>query len=66
MARKPKSRGTLVGVRLQPPLLAALDAFIEEHDERLSRPEAIRLVLVDALTLYGLLPAPEESEANGG
>jgi hypothetical protein len=31
-----------------------------------SRPEAVRLILVDAMTLYGLLPAPEESELNGG
>jgi hypothetical protein len=58
--------GKLVGVRLKPPLLAALDAFVKEHDEHPSRPEAVRLILADALTAYGLLPAPEESELNGG
>jgi hypothetical protein len=63
--RKPTGKGTLVGVRLQPPLLAALDAFVKEHDEHPSRPEAVRLILADALTLYGLLPAPDESELNG-
>jgi hypothetical protein len=31
-----------------------------------SRREAVRLILADAMTLYGLLPAPEESELNGG
>jgi hypothetical protein len=77
MAKQPRSRsqrkpgrpasgiGTLVGVRLPPPLLAALDAFVKEHDEHPSRPEAVRLILADALTAYGLLPAPEESELNG-
>jgi hypothetical protein len=50
---------------LQPPLLAALDAFVKEHDEHPSRPEAVRLILADALTLYGPLPAPDESELNG-
>ena len=58
--------GNLVGVRLRPPLLAALDAFVKEHDEHPSRPEAVRLILADALTAYGPLPAPEESELNGG
>jgi hypothetical protein len=53
-------------VRMPPPLLAALDAFVKEHDERSSRPEAVRLILGDALTAYGLLPAPEVSELNGG
>lgn len=52
-----------VKVRMPAPLLAALDAFVKEHDEHPSRPEAI---LVDALTAYGLLPAPEESDLNGG
>jgi len=67
---KPKRMATgkdkLVGVRLKPPLLAALDAFVKEHDEHPSRPEAVRLILADCLTAYGLLPAPDESELNGG
>jgi len=66
--RKPRAatgKDKLVGVRLKPPLLAALDAFVKEHDEHPSRPEAVRLILADALTACGLLPAPEESELNG-
>jgi hypothetical protein len=41
------------------PLLAALDAFTKEHDEHPTRPEAVRLILADALTSYGLLPVDE-------
>jgi hypothetical protein len=68
--RRPKRRRVSTGpgqvnVHLQPPLLAALDAFVKEHDEHPSRPEAIRLILADSLTAYGLLPAPESSELNG-
>jgi hypothetical protein len=41
---RPKStgRGELVGVRLLPEPLAALDAWIAKQREELSRPEAIR------------------------
>jgi hypothetical protein len=65
--RKPAT-GTGKGVmdRMPPPLLAALDAFAKEQDEHPSRPEAVRLILADSLTAYGRLPAPEESELNGG
>jgi hypothetical protein len=39
-------KGTLIGVRLQPIDLAALDAWIDVQDEpKLSRPEAIRRLL---------------------
>lgn len=58
--------GKDVMVHMQPSLLAALDAFVKEHDEHPSRPQAVRLILVDALTAYGLLPAPESSDLNGG
>ena len=34
--------GTMVGVRLQPDQLAAVDAWIEHQPDKLSRPEAIR------------------------
>ena len=37
--------GTMVGVRLQPDQLAALDAWIARQAEKPSRPEAIRLIL---------------------
>nr|WP_223806787.1 ribbon-helix-helix protein, CopG family [Novosphingobium sp. LASN5T] len=39
----------MIGVRLQPDQLAALDAWIEAQGERLSRPEALRRILATAL-----------------
>lgn len=42
-------RGQLIGVRLQPDQLAALDAWIAEQPEGLSRPEAIRKLLAERL-----------------
>lgn len=38
----PTGKGTLVGVRLQPDLLAVLDRFIAEEKPAMSRPEALR------------------------
>jgi hypothetical protein len=38
-------RGTLVGVRLQPSQLAALDGWIAKQDASLTRPEAIRAMM---------------------
>lgn len=46
----PTGVGTLVGVRLQPDLLAALDAFIESQPDELTRPEAVRRILAGALS----------------
>jgi hypothetical protein len=37
--------GTLIGVRLNPDDLAALDAWIEAQDEWPSRPEAVRILM---------------------
>jgi hypothetical protein len=55
-------------VRLQPPLLAALDRFAEEQDGKPSRPEAVRMILADALIGYGFLPhevpPPLKADAN--
>lgn len=39
----------MVGVRLQPDQLAALDRWIEAQDDKPSRPEAIRRILETAL-----------------
>lgn len=39
----------MIGVRLQPDQLAALDAWIAAQDKPLTRPEAIRLILEKAL-----------------
>jgi hypothetical protein len=38
----PTGKGTLIGVRLQPPTLARLDDWIAMQEDRPSRPEAIR------------------------
>jgi hypothetical protein len=42
-------KGLLVGVRLQPPQLQALDAWIEAQSTKMSRPEAVRKLLATAL-----------------
>ena len=53
---------------MQPPLLKALDKFIKEQPGKPSRPEAIRLILTDALISYGVLPVeappPTKRDAN--
>ena len=41
-------KGHLVGVRLQPPQLSALDAWIEDQPKKMSRPEAVRQILAKA------------------
>jgi len=59
---KPTGKGTLVGVRLQPPMLKALDSYIADFSEARSRPEAIRLILENILSVHGLLPLKPEKE----
>jgi len=50
----PTGTGHLVGVRLLPPALAALDAWIAaQPDPKPSRPEAIRRLLTAALDPKG-------------
>lgn len=41
----PTGKGTLIGVRLQPQQLSALDAWIVKQDAGLTRPEAIRAMM---------------------
>ena len=41
----PTGKGTLIGVRLQPSQLQALDTWIAEQDSSLTRPEAIRAMM---------------------
>ena len=43
--KRPGQSGELIGVRLQPDDLAALDAWIATQPDTPSRPEAIRRVL---------------------
>jgi hypothetical protein len=45
----PTGKGELIGVRLQPPALASLDAWIASQKPAPSRPEAIRHILADWL-----------------
>ena len=42
--------GQLIGVRLQPHQLAALDAWRADQPDQLTRPEAIRKILREKLT----------------
>lgn len=47
---KPTGKGTLIGVRLLPPLLDTIDAWIAaQPDPKPTRPEAIRRLLAEAL-----------------
>ena len=41
----PTGKGTLVGVRLQPDRLSAIDAWIAEQNAPMTRPGAIRAML---------------------
>ena len=50
---RPKQTGSLVGVRLQPEDLAALDAWIAKEPDPPSRPEAIRAMMRAALLMMG-------------
>ncbi len=52
---KPTGKGQLVGVRLQPGLLAAADAFIADQEDAISRPEAVRMILEDGPRARGYL-----------
>jgi len=37
--------GTMIGVRLQPDQLSALDSWIEHQPDELTRPEAVRRLI---------------------
>jgi cytochrome c553 len=47
--QRAESAGTMVGVRLQPDQLTALDAWIEHQPDTLSRPEAVRRLIEKGL-----------------
>ena len=56
--RPPTGTGELIGVRLQPDQLGALDKWIARHpDPKLSRPEAIRRMVTEHLAGERLLPS---------
>jgi hypothetical protein len=43
--QRAEAPGTMVGVRLQPDQLAAVDAWIKHQPDTLSRPEAVRRLI---------------------
>jgi hypothetical protein len=47
---KPTGQGTLIGVRLQPEQLAAVDTWREAQDGVPSRPEAVRRLIDKGLS----------------
>ncbi len=56
-------KGQLIGVRLLPPALEPLDAWIDAQPEpKPSRPEAIRHALADWLTDQGFVRHREDAE----
>lgn len=50
----PTGKGTLIGVRLQPKHLKALDVWIAKQKRPPTRPEAIRALLAEALGVEAL------------
>lgn len=48
-SRRPGQSGKLVGTRLQPEELDALDAWREQQPDKPSRPEAMRRLMMEAL-----------------
>jgi hypothetical protein len=57
----PTGKGTLIGVRLQPSHLKALDAWIAQQTKPATRPEAIRAMMETILHI--LSKDPEEKPA---
>lgn len=53
----------MIGVRVQPQLLAALDKFIADEAKPMTRPEAVRLLLADGLIGLGLLDSTLDDRA---
>ena len=50
----PTGKGTLIGVRLQPGDLLALDRWIQQQGEHQTRPEAIRKLVHTGLEISGI------------
>jgi hypothetical protein len=64
----PTGKGTLIGVRLQPSQLAALDGWIAKQEKRYTRPEAIRAMMETILHILskdpGEKPVKKAKKAN--
>ena len=61
-APRSAGNGTQIVVRMQPPLLAALDKFVKEQDQILTRPEGVRILLARVLTSHGYLPQGDSDD----
>jgi hypothetical protein len=58
----PTGKGTLVGVRLQPSHLKALDAWIAQQTMSLTRPEAIRAMMETILHILSKDPGEQPAK----
>jgi ribosomal protein S20 len=61
---KTTGKGILIGVRIHPSALKALDSWIKRREDQPSRPEAIRQLVEQALSAVksGLPPSPATAE----
>jgi hypothetical protein len=59
----PTGKGTLIGVRLQPDQLAAIDAWIAKQDEPPTRPEAIRHMVAAILQILDKDPGEKSARS---
>src|SRR3954451_7931035 len=54
----PTGKGHFLGLRVQPELMTALDAWIERHpDPKPTRSDAVRAIMTDHLAAHRLLPS---------
>jgi hypothetical protein len=66
MGRPPTGIGTMIGVRLQPDQLAALDHWIDQQpDPKPTRPEAVRRILVGVTGAQPSTVVPHPVTATG-
>lgn len=59
---RPRIDATLVGVRMPPDLLSALDRFVTEEKPSMSRPEALRLAFREWAIGRGFYPEQPADE----
>jgi hypothetical protein len=52
--KRQSETGTLIGVRLQAAELSPLDKFIKVQEAPISRPEAVRRLIAEALQSLGM------------
>jgi hypothetical protein len=53
--RPATGKGQTIGVRIQPVPLSALDAFVADQEKTISRPAAIRMILMKFFRSNGYL-----------